>query len=199
MGRYTGDIATESDPLMEGDEPTYPRKDRRKCYVVCVSATCIIFLLVGLLTYFLFPRSPDVEVKSDEIIIKEWNWNSNGIALDIFVPISVYNPNYIPLTLSVSQCNVFYKDSQFAYCKPISMTKFASFATTNVTLEILSISPTSNSTYTYFLNNLIQDCGNPPSSSKVFILELKSTVKVRIIADDLNVPFSHFIQIPCAV
>jgi len=197
MGRYTGDIPAETDPLMEGEEG-YPHKDkRRKCYIVCVSVTCFLFLLVGLLTYFLFPRIPEVEVNSSEIVIKQWNWNSNGVTLDILVPISVYNPNYVPLTLSLTQCNIYYLGEHFAYGKPISRTKFAASAVTNVTVEIILLDSMKNNSY--IAQSLTNECGYPPSSSKSLKMELRATVKVTIVADDISVPFSSNFNLPCAI
>jgi LEA14-like dessication related protein len=136
-------------------------------------------------------------VNSDEIVIKQWSWNQNGIAMDIFVPVSVYNPNYVPLTLSLSQCNIYYAGEHFAYGKPLSRTKFASGVTTNVTVEILLLESMRNNSY--ISNALTTECGYPPSSSKSVQMDLKATVKVTIVADDISVPFSSTFTLPCAI
>jgi len=197
MGRYTGDIPTETDPLMEGEEG-YPHKDRRrKCCIICVIVTCVLLLLVALLTYFLFPRIPEVQVNSDEIVVKQWSWSSSGVAMDIFVPVSVYNPNYLPLTLSLTQCNIYYMGEHLAYGKPLSRTQFGSGTTTNVTVEILVLDSMRNNSN--IANMLTAECGYPPSSSKSVRMELKATVKVTIVADDISVPFSSAFSLPCAI
>jgi len=196
MGRYTGDLPTETDPLLIEEQTDYSQKSRRRrCCLICAAVTFLVLLAAGLLTYFLFPRIPDVQVASDEIVIKQWSYSSSGAVMDILVPVYVYNPNYVPLTLSLSQCDIYYTGVHFAYGKPVGRTRFPSMTTTSVMVEILLLDSMRNNSY--ISNMLTGACGNPPSSSRNVKMELKATIKVAIVAEDISVPYATTFNLPC--
>jgi len=195
MGRYTGDFPTESDPLVQGQE-TYSKNGRRKWCIVCAVVTCIVFLTGASLSYFLFPRTPDVQVYSDEIAIKQWGWNYYGVMLDADVPMSVYNPNYVPLSLSLSLCDVYYAGQKIGTGRGLSRTTFPSMATTNASIQIGMLQSMQNATI--LLSALVANCGYPASSSKSIRLDMQGTVKVGIVAYANSVPFSSSFNLPCA-
>jgi len=73
------------------------------------AAYCFWYYLVSWHIFF-FPRTPTAVVNKEQITIKEWGFNSTTVKLDLLIPVTIYNPNYIRLVLVFQKLKFIIRD-----------------------------------------------------------------------------------------
>lgn len=176
---------------------------RASCFgrFCCCTILIAVFLIVSiLLTLALYVRPPAVSIESvgPASTGNEIQFQTDGVAINLGVNISVHNPNFFTISFSKIDAQIFYPINNNN--TPIgggtsNNINFASHQTTNFTFPFSFDYVISSDPNHAILNDLASKCGSSPPSS--LTINYKITVGIRILFIPISPVVSNSFTFAC--
>jgi len=137
--------------------------------------TVLLLVGIGLAIFFLYPRSPDVQV--GDPTVKNFDWSiTQGLTWDLDVNVNVHNPNYFSIQARIVKADIYYRDMKVMTTNQTEKVNFPARSTVNMTMRTRANNTLAN--LPDIINALDQDCGIPPKAGQSLTAHLDGYAEI---------------------